>query len=58
MKSETLSIHGARLLRSPVYDDARGSFREWFKLAELEIDGVAFPVAQANLSDSVRVTVR
>ena len=58
MRASALSIHGAHLIESPVFDDGRGIFREWFKSGDLEIDGIAFSVAQANLSHSVRGTVR
>jgi len=58
VKATELSISGAHLIESPVFDDGRGIFREWFKSGDLEIDGIDFSVRQANLSHSVRGTVR
>ena len=58
MKASALSIAGAHLIESPVFDDGRGIFREWFKSTDLEIDGVSFDVRQANLSHSGQGTIR
>jgi dTDP-4-dehydrorhamnose 3,5-epimerase len=46
-----LSIEGAWLAKSPVYEDNRGTFREWFKSEDLNLkSGLNFQVAQSNLS--------
>jgi dTDP-4-dehydrorhamnose 3,5-epimerase len=59
MKITSLGIEGAWLASSPVHGDDRGSFREWFKHSEiLEITGVDFSVAQANISQSKKGVVR
>jgi dTDP-4-dehydrorhamnose 3,5-epimerase len=47
------------LATSQVFADDRGSFREWFKYAEIkEKTGIDFSVAQANISHSKRGVVR
>jgi dTDP-4-dehydrorhamnose 3,5-epimerase len=53
-----LSIPGAFVLESSVWEDDRGFFREWFKRSDLEAAGVDFPIQQANLSMSKRNVVR
>jgi dTDP-4-dehydrorhamnose 3,5-epimerase len=53
-----LSIPGAFVLESSVWEDDRGFFREWFKRGDLETAGVDFPIQQANLSMSKRNVVR
>jgi dTDP-4-dehydrorhamnose 3,5-epimerase len=53
-----LSIPGAFVLESSVWEDDRGFFREWFKRGDLEAAGVDFPIQQANLSMSKRNVVR
>jgi dTDP-4-dehydrorhamnose 3,5-epimerase len=53
-----LPIPGAYVLESPVWEDDRGYFREWFKWSDLEAVGAAFPIQQANLSMSKRNVVR
>lgn len=53
-----LSIPGAFVLESPVWNDDRGYFREWFKRVDLEEVGGDFAVHQANLSMSRRGVVR
>lgn len=54
-----LGIEGAWLAESPVWTDERGSFREWFKEADIEVaTGMNFGVAQANLSESRLGVVR
>jgi dTDP-4-dehydrorhamnose 3,5-epimerase len=53
-----LRIPGAYVLESPVWEDDRGYFREWFKLGDLDAAGAAFPIQQANLSMSKRNVVR
>lgn len=58
MEVSPLEIDGAFRLTSPVHEDERGAFREWFKYPDLESAGIAWPVAQANLSRSARNVVR
>ena len=58
MKLTELSIPGLALLESPVWGDDRGYFREWFRLDDFEVAGVAFLARQANLSMSRRDVVR
>jgi dTDP-4-dehydrorhamnose 3,5-epimerase len=54
-----LDIEGAWLFISPVHNDPRGYFREWFKLPDVQhVVGRTFPIAQANLSRSKRGAVR
>lgn len=53
-----LGIPGAFVLESPVWEDDRGYFREWFKWGDLDAAGAAFPIRQANLSMSKRNVVR
>ena len=53
MKFHQLGIRGAWLVESEVFNDARGSFREWFKSEEIKsATGFDFSVAQANISSS------
>jgi len=50
---EKLGIEGAWFARSPVHTDSRGSFREWFKSADVKnAIGRSFEVAQSNISIS------
>ena len=59
MDLRSLGIKGAWVANSPIWEDARGSFREWFKCADiLAATGLDFSVAQANLSQSMRGVVR
>lgn len=59
MELKPLGIEGAWLATSPVWADERGSFREWFKSADiLAATGLDFSVAQANLSESKRGVAR
>ena len=59
MKFQQLGIQGAWLVESEVFDDARGSFREWFKSEEIKnATGIDFLVAQANVSTSARGVIR
>jgi dTDP-4-dehydrorhamnose 3,5-epimerase len=58
MKLRELSIKGVYELESPVHGDDRGYFREWFKLADFEIQELNFYAKQANLSFSERNVVR
>jgi dTDP-4-dehydrorhamnose 3,5-epimerase len=53
-----LTIPGAFVLESPVWEDDRGFFREWFKRSDLDAGGIDFPIQQANLSMSKRNVVR
>lgn len=53
-----LDIDGAFRLSSPVHEDERGAFREWFKYRDLDVAGLAWTVVQANLSRSARDAVR
>ena len=54
-----LGIEGAWLAESPVWNDDRGSFREWFKSEEVKaITGRDFGVEQANISLSSAGTIR
>jgi dTDP-4-dehydrorhamnose 3,5-epimerase len=55
MKLIPLGIEGAWLAESPVWNDERGTFREWFKREEvLSMTGIDFSVEQANMSVSQR----
>jgi dTDP-4-dehydrorhamnose 3,5-epimerase len=59
MELRPLGIEGAWLATSSVWKDERGSFREWFKSADiLDATGLDFSVAQANISESKRGVVR
>ena len=59
MKLTPLGIVGAWLAESPVWSDDRGSFREWFKVADLMAAiGTEFLVQQANISTSARGVLR
>lgn len=59
MEISALGIDGAWLVTSPVWGDERGSFREWFKSAELlAATGINFVVSQANVSLSNRGVIR
>jgi dTDP-4-dehydrorhamnose 3,5-epimerase len=58
MKLVELRIPGAYVLESPVWEDDRGYFREWYKSSDLDTVGAAFPIQQANLSMSKRNVVR
>jgi dTDP-4-dehydrorhamnose 3,5-epimerase len=59
MEITPLEIEGTWLATSPVWADDRGSFREWFKSAEvLAATGIDFRVGQANISMSARGVVR
>jgi len=56
---EPLSIKGAWVAESPVLDDERGFFREWFKTSDISRETRHdFSVAQANISSSARGVVR
>jgi dTDP-4-dehydrorhamnose 3,5-epimerase len=59
MELKPLGIDGAWLASSPVWADARGSFREWFKSADIKAaTGHEFDVQQANISVSARGVTR
>jgi dTDP-4-dehydrorhamnose 3,5-epimerase len=59
MNIEPLSISGAWALSSQIYEDHRGSFREWFKAsAFLERAGISFEPKQSNVSISAKGVVR
>lgn len=59
MKFQQLGIQGAWLVESEVFEDARGSFREWFKSEEIKsATGFDFSVAQANTSTSNKGAIR
>ena len=59
MQLTSLGIEGAWVVTSPVWTDDRGSFREWFKAADIKAaTGLDFSVAQANLSESKRGVLR
>lgn len=54
-----MSIEGAWIIESPLHNDNRGYFREWFKSSELkEKIGKSFEVTQANMSQSQKGVVR
>ena len=59
MKFTPLEIEGVWLVESPVFQDQRGSFREWYKSEALErLTGNKFEIAQANFSLSSKGTLR
>lgn len=59
MRTERLGIAGAVLLRPSLLADERGLFTEWLRQPDVvAATGAPFGLAQANLSVSVRHTVR
>ena len=59
MELEELEIKGAWLARSPIHNDERGFFREWFKSSDfIDHIGRDFSVAQANISTSSKGVIR
>ena len=59
MKIKPLGIEGAWVAESPVWTDDRGSFREWFKLSDIEkATERKFDLEQANVSSSKKGTIR
>jgi dTDP-4-dehydrorhamnose 3,5-epimerase len=59
MKVTPLAIAGAWLIESPVFQDERGMFREWFKVEALNENGFPeFEVKQANTSTSHEGVIR
>lgn len=54
-----LEIEGAWVAESPLWEDERGWFREWFKMSDIEkIIDRKFDLEQANVSSSRIKTVR
>jgi dTDP-4-dehydrorhamnose 3,5-epimerase len=59
MELTPLGIEGAWLAESPLQNDNRGQFREWFKREEVLLQtGINFSVQQANVSVSKLGVVR
>lgn len=59
MELTPLGIEGVWLATSPVWNDDRGFFREWFKSADVKnVTGKDFKIEQANISLSSRGTLR
>lgn len=59
MDMKPLAIDGAWLVNSPILEDQRGFFREWFKLSEIsETTKHKFSIEQANISYSHKNVVR
>ena len=59
MKLTPLGIEGAWLAESPVWNDERGFFREWFKSESIKsATGRDFEIEQANISLSSAGTLR
>ena len=56
---EELDLKGAWQIRSPIYTDQRGFFRDWFKQDEIkQKTGLDFSVAQASFSLSKKNVAR
>ena len=59
MKITALSIEGVFVATSEIWEDSRGSFREWFKKSDLLLaNKETFNVEQANISISTKGTIR
>lgn len=59
MRLTPLGIDGAWLAESPVWNDERGFFREWFRSEEVfAATGINFLTQQANISQSQRGAIR
>jgi dTDP-4-dehydrorhamnose 3,5-epimerase len=59
MKFEKLEIDGAWLVTTPINEDDRGKFFEWFKFSEIEdATEIHFQVKQANVSVSKKGALR
>lgn len=59
MNLTPLTIEGAWLAESPVWNDDRGFFREWYKSETIvKILGKKFEIEQANISSSSKGTLR
>ena len=59
MRVDPISIDGAHVITPRRHQDSRGSFLEWYRADLLAAEaGVPLPLAQANISVSVRGAVR
>lgn len=59
MLGEVSDLNGPLYLEPDVHPDARGTFHEWFRASEFEeLTGYPFDLQQANMSFSVRGTLR
>jgi dTDP-4-dehydrorhamnose 3,5-epimerase len=59
MNLTPLGIDGAWLAESPIWNDERGFFREWFRLTDVQAKtGIDFSIQQANISQSKRGVIR
>jgi dTDP-4-dehydrorhamnose 3,5-epimerase len=59
MKITPLGIDGAWVAESPIWNDDRGFFREWFKSEDIKVaTGRDFGIEQANISLSSAGTLR
>lgn len=58
MDFKALSIAGSFLFTFELFEDNRGSFREWFKEKEMKSAISSFRVEQANISHSIKGTIR
>ena len=58
MQSSPTTIAGALLFTQTVHADARGTFRETFRLSALEDLGLSVPFVQENVSESSRGVLR
>ena len=59
MKLTPLEINGVWLIESPVWNDSRGTFREWFKSNQiLQSTGQEFLAVQSNVSRSDKGVIR
>lgn len=59
MKLTPLGIDGAWLAESPILNDDRGYFREWFKSTDVQATtGIEFSIQQANISQTSRGVIR
>lgn len=58
MEFKSLSIAGSYLFTFEIFEDDRGSFREWFKFREMNSVVPSLSVEQANVSHSNRGAIR
>ena len=59
MEITPLAFEGSWLAQSPIWNDDRGFFREWFKSSHAQMaTGYEFNVQQANISKSSAGTIR
>lgn len=59
MEIEKMAIDGLWLASSPIHEDMRGFFREWFRSSDVESSiGRGFEVVQSNISMSHRGVLR